>query len=91
MTGARRWPYKNKVNSVKKVGRRLRPRTPWTWHEKDATQIDTEFGHGDDAGVIDAHHGGPVTVGAGFTQEAEGETESAETDGGLHDYGRPST
>jgi hypothetical protein len=91
MTGARGWAYENEVNPVEKIGRRLRPRTPRTRHEEDATQIDPEFGHSNDPGVIHAHDGGPVTIRAGFTQETEGKAESTEPDGRLHHHRRSTT
>ena len=59
--------------------------------QEHAAQIDPELGHRDDAGVVHAHDGRPVTSRAGFTHEAEREAESTEADGRLDDHRRTTT
>jgi hypothetical protein len=85
-SGTRRWAYKHEVDTIEQIGRRLRPRAPRARNEEHAAQVDSEFDHRHDTGVIDADDGRPVASCTRFTHEAERQAETTETDRRFDDH-----
>jgi hypothetical protein len=88
---SRGWSHHHHINSVKQVGRRFSPRTPWPRDEENPAQIYSQFRHGNHAGVIDPDDTHPVALGTDLAEQAEGHAESTQTRLSVNCHGGAAT
>ena len=64
------WANYEEIHPVEEISGRLNPRASRSRNKEDSSQVQTEIGDSDDAGVVHPHNPHPVPLGTGVTQDA---------------------